>query len=144
MTTEEASKNRDKLIPDFEQPEGSSSDTSSTIKTAMMVNRIIETVKWFNVKHGYGFIIRSDTHENIFVHRASISCPKHWRNRQRLVEGETASFTVTFTDKFASAADVTLIDGERDKTTCTKAAHNWRHCRCPGQSHVNGKGHKLG
>lgn len=73
MIKEEASKNRAKRIPDLEQhEEGCSSYTSSTNKTAMMANRTIPIVKWFNVKNGYGFINCNDTREDIFVHQKAI------------------------------------------------------------------------
>lgn len=50
MTKEQASKKRDKRAPTFEQhEEASSSDTNRFLKTAMVTNRTIGTVKWINV-----------------------------------------------------------------------------------------------
>lgn len=34
----------------------------------VIARRVRGTVKWFNVKSGYGFIRRSDTQEDVLVH----------------------------------------------------------------------------
>jgi Y-box-binding protein 1 len=37
-----------------------------------VARKVTGTVKWFNVKSGYGFINRTDTKEDVFVHQTAI------------------------------------------------------------------------
>lgn len=41
-------------------------------KVAVLAERALGTVKWLNVKHGYGFINRYDAGDDILVHHSAI------------------------------------------------------------------------
>lgn len=59
------------------------------------------TVKWFNVRKGYGFITR-DQGDDIFVHFRNIE----GKGRRAINEGERVSFVVTEGDKGLQADQV--------------------------------------
>ncbi len=63
------------------------------------------TVKWFNVKKGYGFITR-DQGDDVFVHFRNIE----GKGRRSIAEGQRVSFIVVNGDKGLQADEVTTIE----------------------------------
>lgn len=63
------------------------------------------TVKWFNAKKGYGFIIGEDEQE-IFVHFSAIKMDGY----KSLNEGQTVEYTVVEGSNGPQAADVVVVE----------------------------------
>ena len=69
---------------------------------AVSTDRELGTVKWFNVRKGYGFITR-DQGEDVFVHFRNIE----GKDRRAISEGQRVSFVVTTGEKGLQADKVT-------------------------------------
>ena len=54
--------------------------------------RISGTVKWFNDAKGYGFLVRDDGGDDVFVHFSRIAGPG--TGRKSLVEHSRVTFTI--------------------------------------------------
>ena len=63
------------------------------------------TVKWFNDTKGYGFIERSDSGEDVFVHYTAINGDGY----RSLTEGSEVEFDVEQDAKGLRAANVTVL-----------------------------------
>ena len=79
----------------------------------LIASRVRGTVKWFNAKSGYGFIIRDDTKEDLFVHQTVIVKNKPKKAIRTLSEGERVEFDVITSEKGVVASRVSAPRGSR-------------------------------
>ena len=85
------------------------------LKKEVVATKVCGTVKWFNVKSGYGFINRNDTKEDVFVHHTAISRNNPKQAFRSLGEGELVEFDVVVGEKGNEASNVTGPGGSSVK-----------------------------
>ena len=71
-----------------------------------MAERYTGTVKWFDNRKGYGFILKEDTDQDVFVHFREI----RGDGFKSLFEGQRVEFSLIQRDKGFAAEDVQVHD----------------------------------
>ncbi|XP_054430203.1 Y-box-binding protein 1-like [Pteronotus mesoamericanus] len=73
----------------------------------VIARNVSGSVKWYNVKRGYGFISRHDTEEEVFVHHSAIARSGPRRYQRGVGTGEVVEFDVVQGERGTEAVNVT-------------------------------------
>ncbi|KAJ8682780.1 hypothetical protein QAD02_018572 [Eretmocerus hayati] len=96
-------------------PAGDAKAGQQQQQKTVIANKVSGTVKWFNVKSGYGFINRNDTKEDVFVHQSAIVKNNPKKAVRSVGDGEVVEFDVVIGEKGNEAANVTGPEGNAVK-----------------------------
>lgn len=108
-------------------PKATAVGAKGKVPKKVMANRVQGSVKWFNIKHGYGFISRHHTQEDAFVHHMAITGNNPHKYLRRVGEGEMVEFNMVQGERGTEAANVTKPAGAPVKKSRYAANHPSLH-----------------
>ncbi|XP_057393621.1 Y-box-binding protein 3-like [Balaenoptera acutorostrata] len=111
-------------------PKATVTGAKGKVPKKIIAKRVRGSVKWLNVKNGYGFISRHDTQEGVFVHQTAIPRNNPHKYERGVGDVETVEFHVVQGERSTEAtngAEHDVDEGE-DSGEGFTAAQGLRRC----------------